>query len=78
MATEKRKTLTNIISEALSGIIMIVCVLIYLILGFTINFWHPGWIIIVGGGLSVGILNIILNAVHDAKNLKKDEKEKTE
>jgi len=78
MATQKRKTLSNIISEALSGIIMIVCVLVYLILGFTINFWHPGWIIIVGGALSVGILNIILNAVNEAKNLKKEEKENEE
>ncbi len=78
MAAEKKKTLANVVSEALSGIIMIICVLVYLILGFTINFWHPGWLIIVGGALSVGIMNIIVNAVNDAKNLKKDNEDKTE
>lgn len=45
--------------DGICGIIMIVCVIVYLILGLTLNLWHPSWIIFVVGGCLCGILTPI-------------------
>lgn len=70
---KKEKTVASVVLGAISGIIMIVCILVYIILGVIIGFWHPGWLIIVGGALCVAIVNIIANLFNDIKELKSHE-----
>lgn len=65
-----------IIADAVCGIIMLVSVLVYLILGLTINFWHPGWMIIVGAVIVSGIISIIFNARANLKDEKQEEEPK--
>ncbi|MGL4335882.1 MAG: permease prefix domain 1-containing protein [Turicibacter sp.] len=45
-------------AEALQGIIMISCTIVYLIIGFVYTAWHPGWIIFPIGGLLCAIINL--------------------
>ncbi len=52
------------------GIIMLVCVSVYLILGITLNLWHPSWIIFVIGGCVCGILAPIGNLLIAKNNSK--------
>lgn len=70
------KTKGQIICDALCGIIMMLCVIVYLVLGVTINFWHPGWIIVVAGGLTCELIGIISNTLSNLKKLDKKEDEK--
>lgn len=48
--------------EAYNGIIMMTATAIFLILGFTLDAWHPGWIVFVIGGLLCGISDILYKA----------------
>lgn len=64
----------KIISDAICGIVMLLGIIVYLILGFTIKFWHPGWLIIVCCSLACGIISIITNMVFDIKNVNQEEK----
>ncbi len=75
---EKQKTIAEVVCGALSGVIMILCVLAYLIVGFTVGVWHPYWLIIVGGGLFTAIMNIVAGLVKDVKQIKANENKKDE
>lgn len=57
---------------------MIICSLVYLIVGFTVGAWHPYWLIIVAGALFVGIMNIVAGLVKDVKQIKANENKKEE
>ena len=46
-------------SDKLSGIIMMLATMIYLVLGFVFNLWHPAWIVFPIGGMLCGIISII-------------------
>lgn len=72
---KKNKTMGEVISGAVCGALMMVCVIVYIILGVTINFWHPGWIILASGGITCGIISLIFNTVDDVKRIKKQENE---
>lgn len=54
-------------------IIPMVSVFVYLCVGMIWGYWHPGWIIVVAGGLISGILKIIDESMDE----KKDKKEET-
>ncbi len=69
----EKKTIAQVVSGAVCGTIMILCALVYVILGITLNFWHPGWIIMFAGGLTCGIVGIITNTIADLKQIKKEE-----
>ncbi len=49
----------NALTSKISSIIMLVATIIYILLGFIWNLWHPGWLVFVVGGISCGIVNII-------------------
>lgn len=69
------KTKGQIICDALCGIIMLVSIIVYLILGKVLNFWHPGWIIVVSGAVLCGIISIISNTCVELQKLKDKDKE---
>ncbi len=51
---------------------MLTSILVYLILGFVLNWWHPGWIIVVAAAFGCAITSIITNLTIE---LKKSDKE---
>lgn len=76
MAREENKTVAQIITGAICGTVMIVCALVYVILGITLpNFWHPGWLIMFGGAMTCAIVGIVTNTVADLKQHKKQAQE---
>lgn len=48
------------LDSKISGVIMLVATMIYLIIGFLWGLWHPGWIVFVVGGILCGISSILL------------------
>lgn len=66
---------TRIITDAINGGLILLSILVYIILGLTIDWWHPGWILIVGTILVVGIVAIVSDAVVKVKRLEENKDE---
>ena len=49
----------NSLSGKIGGVIMLLATVIYLIIGFVWNLWHPGWIVFLIGGILCGIMEIV-------------------
>lgn len=65
----KEKTKSQIILDGLCGILMLLSIIAYLIVGFTTKIWHPTWLIIVCTALVCGIIGVISNAITNLKNI---------
>ncbi len=74
----ENKSLAKIVSGAVCGILMLTCIIVYLVLGVTINFWHPGWLIVVCGAIGCGIIGVISDLIVNIKNYKKEKNTKEE
>lgn len=48
------------LSETVSSIIMMMATIIFLLLGFIGNYWHPAWVVFPVGGILCGICSIII------------------
>ena len=58
------------------GIVMLVCIITYLIIGVTLNLWHPYWIICACGGLTCGVIGSVGNLfTYKNKNKYKDKED---
>ena len=68
-----RKTKAQIIGDACCGILMLVSIIVYFILGMTINFWHPGWLIPASAAMFCGVIGIITNTITTLKKVDKQE-----
>lgn len=71
---EEKRSKAKIISEAVSGLIFILSVVAYLIIGFVTGGWHPWWIVIVCGIVFAAIVDILVNMIADLKQADKAEK----
>lgn len=56
--------LISIITTAIS----MVAVLIYFVLGFFFNMWHPGWIVFVVAGIADALVVMIGKYTYDKKH----------
>ena len=56
-----RRTKAQIISDAVCGVLMLVSLLEFILVGIFANVWHPTWIVIPCSGLVCGIISIIVN-----------------
>ncbi len=65
----KEKTKSQIILDGLCGILMLLSIIAYLIVGFTTKIWHPTWLIIVCTALVCGIIGVISNTITNLKNI---------
>ncbi len=65
---EKKQSKTSIILDAVCGILMILCTLVYLMIGFIAHIWHPTWVIFVAGGIVCAIIGIIKDTVEKLKS----------
>ncbi len=73
--SEIKKSKVQIIGGAVCGSLMIVSIAIFLILGITINFWHPGWLIPVCSALACGIVGIVTDTITKLNGLKTEAEE---
>ena len=74
----ENKTKEQIICEAVCGILMLLSVIVYILIGFLANLWHPGWLVIVCSALVCGIINCISNLVINLKQKANKEGNDTE
>ena len=71
----EKQTKAQIISGAVCGILIMLCTVIYLIIGICTNIWHPTWLIIVGGAIACAIIGIIVDTQAKLKDINKDNDE---
>lgn len=57
----------KLIGDTISGSLLLLSVLVYIILGVTIAWWHPGWIIIAATALADGIISLVVNLIGTLK-----------
>lgn len=76
--SEVKKSKFQIIGGAVCGALMIVSIAIYLILGITIGFWHPGWLIPACSALACGVVGIVTDTITKLSALKNETSEKEE
>lgn len=58
--SNKKPVQKNVTDQA-HAVVMIVATMVFLVVGFLWNAWHPGWIAFVVGGLICGIISVIGN-----------------
>lgn len=66
---EEKKTKAKIICDAVCGLLMLISIAVYVIIGVCANIWHPTWVIIVGATIVCGVVGIICNTVSNMKNV---------
>lgn len=49
----------NPLATKITSVIMIIATIVYFVIGFIYNKWHPGWIVFPIGGMLSGIVSII-------------------
>ena len=62
-----RKSKAQIISDACCGVLMLVSILVFLLVGIFADVWHPTWIIIPSSGIVCGIISIIISTYSNLK-----------
>ena len=67
---EKQKSKSQIISDCVCGIIMLLSIAAYLIIGLFWGLWHPCWAIIIIAALVCGLIHVIVNTVTMLKTSK--------
>ena len=55
------------IASAIDGAIMMIATILFLVLGFIWNLWHPGWIVFPVGGILCGIVGVIATATEEVR-----------
>lgn len=51
----------EIFADKLQSVIMLIATIIFLLIGFIFNLWHPGWVVFPIGGILCGIVSIIFD-----------------
>ena len=51
----------EIYSDKIQAIIMLIATIIFLLIGFIFELWHPGWVVFPIGGILCGIVSIIFD-----------------
>ena len=57
----------NAFAGSICGIIMLLCIAVYLLLGAFLNLWHPLWVIVVAGALLCAIIPLIIDIINYRK-----------
>ena len=64
---DKKQSKASIILDAVCGLVMVVCTLVYLLIGFIANIWHPTWVVFVIGAFVCAIIGIIKDTILKVK-----------
>lgn len=65
----EERTKAEIVCDAICGLIMLVSVAVFVIVGICTDEWHPTWLITVIGAVVCGIISIVCNAVVGIKKV---------
>lgn len=71
---KEQKTKGQIICDAVCGLLMILAIISFLIVGFITKIWHPTWLILLCSALVCAIIGLISNTTHDLKTLEQNQK----
>lgn len=74
-----KKTKAQVICDAFCGILMLVSIMAFVLIGIFAHIWHPTWVIIVCSALVCGIVAIAVNtysSLHREENIEEDKKSK--
>ena len=66
---KKTKSKTSIILDACCGILMLVCIMAYVLIGIIAKVWHPTWIIVVAGAFVCAIIGIVKDTIANIKSV---------
>lgn len=55
----------RIISDAICGILMLLSILSFVLIGLFMHIWHPTWVIIVCSSIVCGVVTICVNSYYD-------------
>ena len=75
---EEKKTKAKIICDAICGLLMILSIASYVIIGVCVNIWHPTWVIIVGGAIVCAVIGIVCDTISNIKNIENNAKSNIE
>ena len=64
---DKKQSKASIILDGVCGLIMVVCTLVYLLIGFIAKIWQPTWVVFVIGGFVCAIIGIIKDTILKVK-----------
>ncbi len=73
----KKRSKVKTICSAITGIICMLSVIVYLIVGLCTKMWHPMWMIIVCSVAAAAIIDIIANTVTKLQEQDDDDKNPT-
>ena len=65
---EEKETKAKIISDAVCGMIMLLSIAVFLLIGWLSGNWHPAWVIVVVGGSLCGIVGILTSVLAKKKD----------
>ena len=67
-----KKYNSKMISDAICGILILVSILTYILIGVFTRTWHPTWVIILITMVFCSVVTIIVNTFNKVKNNKTD------
>ena len=73
-----KRTKGQVISDALCGILMLISVLVFILVGILAHIWHPTWIVMPCTGIVCGIISIAVNTYANLTRKEDTEKKKEE
>lgn len=73
-----RKSKAQVISDAVCGILVLVSILAFVLIGIFAHVWHPTWIIIVVAAIADGIISIAVNTYSNLHKENKSSEEKND
>lgn len=71
-----KKTKAQVITDAFCGVLMLLSILAYVLVGIFAKLWHPTWIIVICAVVTCGVVSICVNTY--ASLHKEDENKETE
>ena len=75
---EENKTKAKIICDAICGLLMIVAIAAYVIIGVCADIWHPTWVIVVGAAIVCAVIGIVGDTISNIKNVENKKQSNTE
>ena len=74
---KKVKSKTSIVLDACCGILMLLCIMAYVLIGIIAKVWHPTWIIVVAGAFVCAVIGIVKDTIASLKSVDEAKNENT-
>lgn len=71
-----KKTKASIICDAICGILELLSILTFILIGLFAKIWHPTWVIIVIASVVSGVISIVVNTCNKISKQKAESSEK--